>query len=58
MYSLIGCEICGFETIFNAMKTCLQLLLRGNLTIFILMDFHKHIDTIRMDQSILCFKGS
>ena len=29
-----------------------------SLTFFILMDFSKHIDTISMELSILCFKGS
>ena len=28
------------------------------LTLLILIDFHKHIDTISMGQSILCFKRS
>ena len=29
-----------------------------DLTLFILLDFPKHSDTISMEWSILCFKGS
>ena len=40
MYSLVGIvKFEVFKTFFNSMKTCLQVSLRGNLTLFNLMDF-------------------
>ena len=49
MYSLGG--IVKFKVLkdfFNSMKTCLQVSLRDNLTLFNLMDFPKQIGAISM----------